>query len=295
MLDELKFAIKCGGSTKKVQINNSTISSTKITESAITKPTQIQAKSNSTSNLVINSSSMSNLVSIGQQHHLQKQSSLNQPQSHQPQPQLQQQHKRECKKCQRLKKERLANNDSPLQTAICKHHLNATSMTSLNGNNNNAGLILIEKESSLDAQNITLKSSAYSNPHLYQQQHQQLHHQQTAKHHQPQFQHNSNLLGNKKCPNKRIKNYDSAYEKNNNDYILMKSFNQHGQPCDKPSFVSTDIASHQIIPINIDRELNFNNNQYFDKPQEQQINYDRYLSKSNIMKTAPNKSNTNRH
>ena len=331
MFDEFKFAIKCGGSTKKVQHANSSTIPLKSNDTAGNKtppPAQLPAlppivqsalmqqtatlnkqqqqqqanhnylKSNSTSNLLINP-------------FVQKQPIIQQQQQQQQHSVGGQHNKRDCKKCQRLRKERMGN-ESPLQTTIiCKHNMNASSMSSLNAsqgnnnNNNNSGLLLVEKETSLDTQNSSLKSSAYSHPHLYQQQQQQQlnqfkqQQQQQPQMHQLQFQHNKPNKLNKrpKLPN------DLMYEKNSNnsDYILMKQMNQQA--------FSSSLDHHQppqpqqqIIPINIDRENylasnasnsigNASSQFYSNDKHEQQINYERYLSKSNIMKTTNKPSN----
>ena len=147
-------------------------------------------------------------------------------------------------------------------------------------------MLLVEKETTLDAQNLSPnRNNTFSHPHLYQQQQ----HQQIKSNQSNQFQHNTNILGKNKCPNnKRPQNFD-AYDNNNKnaDYMPMKQLNQRNQ-----QFENSDINPSQIIPISVDRD-NFNNNiQFYDnKPDEQQINYERYLSKSNILKSSTKPSN----
>jgi hypothetical protein len=321
MFDEFKFAIKCGGSTKKIQLTNTTAIPLQLSESSLVKPIPHPVnylKSSSTNDLAQinlinndnndNNNNNNNMQQLQFQQTIKHQQHIKQqpPSSSQQQQQQQQTNKRECKKCQRLRKERMAYNYSPLQAKIvCKHLINTSSMTSLsanannnnnsNTNNNNSGLLLVEKETSLDAQNLSLnRNNTFSHPHLYQQQQ----HQQIKSNQSNQFQHNTNILGKNKCPNnKRPQNFD-AYDNNNNnnnnknaDYMPMKQLNQRNQ-----QFENSDINPNQIIPISVDRD-NFNNNnnnniQFYDnKPDEQQINYERYLSKSNILKSSTKPSN----
>ena len=137
-----------------------------------------------------------------------------------------------------------------------------------------------------------------SNQNLHQQQplHQKHHH-----HHSKHSSHYSSGKAQKKKP----RHHASGYNNNNNnnsshqdesDYIVMRPMISS-----KSNILNNYQRAHSSeqragsthnIPINIDQEIYFD--QSLNQQQEQQINFDRYLSKSQIlMKQNSNSSNNN--
>ena len=217
MFDELKFAIKCGGSAKKLQLT------THAEPAEACSSSQMNKKSNSTGNL-------------GKSNSLTK-------------------YRKEGQKS---------------DSNFSKHE--AVSYMS----SSNPGLLIVEKETALDAHNSLL--NAHVLPHM------------TSHHQSKQYCSNQALnYSNKKYSKKKHRNHEKPVD---SDYILMRPMSSSKLNLNSQSRINgytlNSSDNNHNIPINIENDLYMN--QEFNH-HEQQINYDRYLSKSNIMKNQAGRSN----
>ena len=265
IMEELRFALKCGGSAKKIQLSN--------TEAISLKDTgKIKEGKNTPGHALYKPGSSSS--------------------------------KRECKKCDEIIRNELLENISPDNALVCKH--DSASNLSIR----NPGLLIVEKETAFDAQ------SALLNAHIVPHSHLNITHEKAKELYYNQVQLQTKL--NKKSPKQKQNiNYElsNSNSKLNTDYILMKPMNkqptqqQHSQQQQQQQIQHAKLMhpQHQKLkkPPNI-QHLKMNNyrndaqesnqidkddyvNSYDDELSQQQINYERYLAKSN------NSKNANRH
>lgn len=253
MFDEFKFAIKCGGSAKKIQTNVHALS--------LREELQQQLKSNSTGNL-------HNSIKR-RQNHLQQQEETHQ--------QAFEQHKSLAQREKELsqRQHRLSKKDSVSYLS-----------------SSNTGL-----PEALETHHTLLNTHVASSHNLQQQQHpkQQHHHHN---HHSKHSSHYSSSKGPKKKSRHHVTS-GSYTNQDETDYILMrpmvssKSNILGSQQRAHSSERKSASGSNHNIPINIDQETYYDH--ALNQQQEQQINFDRYLSKSQIlMKQNSNSSNISR-
>lgn len=245
MFEELRFAIKCGGSAKKIQEQNPAVLSFR---EELVRQTM---KSNSISNLQQVQSNSTNSIAY--------------------------ERKKPPKERPKYQEKTLNNRESYLSSS-------------------NPGLLILsnEREAAMDAHNTLL--STHVLPHsssVHSQQHKQLKHnhnyskgpkKKSRHHHHHHHSHHSNS------------NHDK-YNNEESDYILMRPISgcrsNHNINSRAHSNEPRSASSSQHnIPINIDAEVYYDHaaNTYND---EQQVNFDRYLSKSQILKGQPMGSNSN--
>lgn len=246
MFDEFKFAIKCGGSAKKIQTNLHALS--------LREELQKQLKSNSTGNL---------------QNSIKRRQVNQREENHQ---QVFEPHKSQAQREKELsqRQHRMSKKDSVSYLS-----------------SSNTGLPEI-----LDTHHALPNSHVASNHNLQQYQHPKQHH-----HHSKHSSHYPGSKGPKKKSRHHVAS-NSYANQDETDYILMRPMassksnilNSH-QRAHSTERKSVSGSNHNI-PINIDQDTYYDH--ALNQQQEQQINFDRYLSKSQIlMKQNSNSSNNN--
>lgn len=179
MLDELKFAVKCGGSSKKVQLSSAAavpIKETAYTSESCTNLNKKPSVSSSTGNLT---------------------------------------KKIECKKCQEIIHNELLDNITSDNALVCKHK-SASSLSILN-----PGLLIVEKEATIDAQAALLNSHVVPHSHLH------ISHQQAKQVYLEQVQAAAAVGKSSKSPKSR--SGGSRFDMEDSDYILMQPLNNKNQ------------------------------------------------------------------
>lgn len=131
IIDEFRFAIKCGGSAKKIQLTDTTALPAK-------KPSHIQKSLSDSSNL--NKALMSTTSTAGANG-------------------ASGQVRKECKKCQEMIRSELLDNITPQNALVCKH--NSANNLSVQ----NPGLLIVDKDTAFDAHAAVLNSQMM--PHLH--------------------------------------------------------------------------------------------------------------------------------
>jgi len=226
MFDELKFAIQCGGSAKKIQ-----------------NPTNLKS-------LQINPEL--------QQHHM-KSSSTGNLEQFKSMP-IERKKPRESQK-------------------LCKQD----TMSYLS--NSNPGLLINEREAALEAHNALINTHVLPRSHIPHQHSSKVHKHNNRGHYNPNAYPSSCKKGKKKQKNHT--NHDKYNEES--DYILMRPMTSSKSNLNSHRTQSSEHKSDykHIVP-------NHSNDLYYDDhynpQQEQQISYDRYLSKSQILKQQSNRS-----
>lgn len=237
MIDAFVFAIKCGGSAKKA-------------DPRITVPATVEPKP--TPNLK-KSTSLSTSLNRNNSYY-----------SASPTIKV----RKDCKKCDDIVRNELIENITPDNAIICKHN-SASNLSTYN-----PGLIIVEKETAMDAQ------AALYNSHVIPHSHIHISHQQAKK-----LYYEQNV---KKSPKKKHESLNQ-----NPDYIQMHKMsrsnelkpylqNQQDQVPTKRKTYHSELKSvdPQEIPIKMD---NYSNSASYDD-YDKQLYLDRYPSRSDILK-----------
>lgn len=184
MFEEMRFAIKCGGSAKKVQLSGSTAVPLK----KLSKIKKSASESSHLGRTLLNQSG-----SIGNMS------------------------RKDCKKCEEIIRTELLDNITADNAIVCKHN------SSNNLSIHNPGLLIVDKDTTLDAQAAILNSHMLPHSHMHashQQASNQLpyHQSNTTKKSSPKSKQNTNPQFNY--------NNNNNNTNNNSEYILMQNFNK---------------------------------------------------------------------
>ena len=173
MFDDLRFAIKCGGSAKKVQLSGSTAVPLKKLSTKMMKKSASE------------SSNMARVLQQQQQHSHQQHSQLQQMQLNQSSmysgvarsgstrsmmgvavtapttSSQQQQSGKSCKKCKEIIRNELLENINAENAIVCKH--DSTTNLSIH----NPGLLIIDKDTAFDTQAALINSHMLPHSHMH--------------------------------------------------------------------------------------------------------------------------------
>lgn len=225
MFDELRFAIQCGGSAKKIQSS--------------TNPNSLQINPEL------------------QQHHMKSSSTGN------------------LELLKTMTNERKKSRDNK---KLCKQD----TMSYLS--NSNPGLLINEREAALEAHNALINAHVHPRSHIP--------HQHSIKvHKHNQFSGSTNNPYTPKKGKKKHKSHTSHDKYNDeSDYIIMRPMISSKSNLSSHRTQSSDHKSEykHMKPVH-SNDLYYED--HYNPQQEQQISYDRYLSKSQILKQQSSRSN----